>query len=224
MRRHQLPIIVQLLRMTGAHDAERRLPAHRHLAHDGVQRVAGIARLRLHRFRARVEDQRWLRQHRDQGEHEEDRRRDEQHAAGVSHRPPHVAFHGAEHPVAVQRPARARDEQEEDREHEKPREKDADRDQDAELGKARRVAQEQREKADRRGERAEEDRAAEISNRLVDSCGVVEAVVACLLVATEDEDREVDAEADEDRAEADRHHVQLAEYQQPDRQRHDTAE
>ena len=58
-------------------------------------------------------------------------------------------------------------------------------------------------------ERAEKDRAAQFRDRFRDGRRVVGAFVSRLLVATVDQDREIDPEADQDRAHADRDHVQL---------------
>ena len=49
------------------------------------------------------------------------------------------------------------------------------------------------------------------------------AVVAGLLVAAENQDGEIDAETDEDRAEPDRHEIQLVKNQEANGQRDDAA-
>ena len=59
----------------------------------------------------------------------------------------------------------ARNEKKENRHHEQAGERNADRDQNAELREPGGAAQQQREKSDRRGQRAEENRAPEVCNR-----------------------------------------------------------
>ena len=56
------------------------------------------------------------------------------------------------------------------------------------------------------------------------AAGVVAAFVARLLVAAENQDREIDAEPNEDRAHPDRHHVELVENEEPDREGDEAAE
>jgi hypothetical protein len=109
----------------------------------------------------------------------------------------------------------ARQEEEKHRHHQDAREKNADRDQHTELRETGRIREQQREKTDRGRERAEEDRAAQIFYRDGDGGAVIVAVVTRLLVASENENREIDPESDEDGAEANRHHIELTENQQP---------
>ena len=100
------------------------------------------------------------------------------------------------------RRAPAWEEQKENRHHENAGEGDAERDQDTELRKSARPRQHQGEKANRCRERPEENRLAQIFHGLADGGRMIFAVITRLLVAAENQDREIDSEADEDRAKA----------------------
>ncbi len=102
-------------------------------------------------------------------------------------------------------------EQKENARHEKSGDEDADRNQRAELGEAARVGEEEGEEADRGGERAEENGAAELGDRFCNRRGVLTPFVSRLLIAAEDQDGKIDTEADENGAHSDRHHVELVE-------------
>ena len=142
----------------------------------------------------------------------------------MEHGPAHVTFYQREHPVAAGRGTFAGQEQEENRKHEDAGERDAERDQNTELSESARPGEHQRQKADRGSKRAKKNRFAKIFHRFAHGRGMILAVITRLLVTAENKDREIDSEPDEDRAEADGHHVELAENQEPGGQRDEAAE
>src|SRR5947208_561556 len=142
----------------------------------------------------------------------------------MKHRPPHIPFHERKHPIVPRRRTPAREKQKENGQHENSGERDAERDEDAELGKPPGTGQHQREKTDRGRERAEENGPAEALDRVAYRCRMIFAVVARLLVAAENEDGEIDSETNENRAEPDSHHVELAKNQETGGERDETAE
>ena len=198
------------------HNADDRLPARRHFRHDGFERVARFARLRLHRVGAGVEDQ--GRSGRSATAKSRSKRgsRDPEHQPRCAEHAPDIVFH--ERPRSNRAAAdgeRSRVKRKKTRHHEERGHEDADRDEHAELGEAGRAGeQEQGEEADRRGQGAEKNRAAEFRDGFLDRRGVRGPFVPRLLVTAENQNREVDPESDEDRAETDRDHVELAENEQ----------
>src|SRR5215203_3432737 len=214
---------MQLLWVVRLHNREGRLPARRHFVHDRVEGIAGRTRFRFHRFRAGIEDQTWPGREGGGSQEEENRDRDPEHDGRAAHGPFHVVLHETENPIVALWMALVRQENEEDRDHEESGEEDADGDQNTELGEAGRAAQEQRQKADRGGKRAEKDVPPEILDRQRDRFRVIFAIVARLLITAENQNGEVDAETDEDRAKTDRHHVELAKNQESGRERDEAA-
>ena len=101
------------------------------------------------------------------------------------------------------------DEGEEDRHHEQAGAEDAEGDEHAELREARGLAEQKTEERGGGGERAEDDAPALAAERGGDGALVVGAGFALALVDGVEHHAEIDAEADEDRAEADGDHVQL---------------
>src|SRR4030095_14051560 len=76
MRLDVSPVLVQLLFVRRAHDAEDRLPTDRHLRHDRSESVAGLARLRFQRAGACVKDQGELREEREDEKNEQNGERE----------------------------------------------------------------------------------------------------------------------------------------------------
>src|SRR5439155_9429035 len=80
-------------------------------------------------------------------------------------------------------------------------------------------AQNQSKKSYRGRERAEKNCASKFGHRRRNRLLIFLAVNSRLLIAAEDQDREIDAESDQDGAEADCNHAQSAEDKQSDRKR-----
>src|SRR5205085_8016083 len=166
---------------------------------------------RLHRVRADVENNRRPRRERDGGEEEQERDRDPEHSRGMEDGPADVIFHQGEHPVVAGRRTLARKKQEENSQHENTGERDAESYQDPELGEPARSSEHKSEKPNCRRERPEKNRLAESFDSLADSGRMILAIVARLLVAPKNQDREINPNPDENRAEPHRYHVQFKE-------------
>ena len=92
------------------------------------------------------------------------------------------------------------------------------------MGETHRAAQDQRQKTNCCGKRAKKNRAAKFCHRCGDCLLILLAINARLLVAAEDQDREVDTKSDQNGAETDRDHAECPENQQARRKRHQTRE
>ncbi len=91
---------------------------------------------------------------------------------GAAQRAADIEPDEGEDPVVPRRERVFPGEEKENARHEKTGDEDADRNQHAELGEAARVGEEEGEEADRGGERAEENGAAELGDRFGDRRGV----------------------------------------------------
>ena len=128
-----------------------------------------------------------------------------------------------EKPVMPARSVLRAEEHEKNRHHQQSGKADADGDEDAQLRERRAAAQREAGERRRRGDRAKEDASPELFQSTLDRVLVGVAGVASRLVAAVKQHPEIDAQPDENRAEADRDDVQLAENRATGRDRHDAA-
>ncbi len=103
MRLDFLPVLVQLLFVRRAHDAEDRFPTDRHLRHDDSESVAGLARLRFHRTGACVKDQGELREESEREKNEQNREREPKDERGAAQRSADISPNEREYPVVPRR-------------------------------------------------------------------------------------------------------------------------
>ncbi len=113
-------------------------------------------------------------------------------------------------------------EEKQNRAHKKTGKENADGNERTELREAHRTAQNQSQKTDGGGERAKKNGAAKFRHRRGDGLAMRLSIAARLLITPKDQDRKIDAQSDQDRAEPDRHHAEPAKKKKTQRQRHQT--
>ena len=110
------------------------------------------------------------------------------------------------------------------RAHKKAGEENADCDQDTELRETHRPAQDEREKSDRGCKRTKKYGPAKFCNRRGNGTAMRLTIGPCLLIASKDEDREINAEANQNGAKTHAHHAELSKNEQAKRKRNQTRE
>src|SRR6266581_3844045 len=224
MRENLLPVIVQFLLIRRANDRQNRFPTHRHLVHDFLKSAIRANVLWLQRTCAGLKVERGDRRKANRAQQQQKRTRKNQHGRGFADGPAHILSRNIEEPVMANWRLSFANKQKQNRAHEQAGDENPNRNEHTELGKTHGATQHQGEKTHRRRKRTEENRPSKFCYRRGNGLLVWFSVGARLVIASDGENCEIDAEPDKNGAEAHADHTKPPEKKLAGCERNQTSE